>query len=159
MITAVFAALACCAAAACGAEGPIVLRDVTAQTGITFRHTDGSSGQHYIVETISSGLALLDYDGDGRQDEGEPRTAGVTVFLDLNGNGALDAGESGIPGITVFHAGTKLENDEYYTNGGRVLDVCASEPTLAQTMENIYSAISAISFEGMHFRRDIGAVR
>ncbi len=66
---------------------------------------------------------------------------------------------SAIPGITIFHAGTRLENGEYYTNGGRVLDVCASEPTLAGTMENIYSAISAISFEGMHFRRDIGAVR
>ncbi len=66
---------------------------------------------------------------------------------------------SAIPGITVFHAGTKAENGEYYTNGGRVLNVCASEPTLAETMENIYTAISVISFDGMHFRRDIGAVR
>jgi phosphoribosylamine--glycine ligase len=63
-----------------------------------------------------------------------------------------------IPGIQVFHAGTKYEGGEYLTNGGRVLNVCASEKTLAQTMENIYSAISAISFEGMHFRRDIGAL-
>jgi phosphoribosylamine---glycine ligase len=66
---------------------------------------------------------------------------------------------SAIPGIIIFHAGTKLENGEYYTNGGRVLNVCASEPTLAETMENIYSATAAISFEGMHFRRDIGAMR
>ncbi len=66
---------------------------------------------------------------------------------------------SAIPGITVFHAGTKLENGEYYTNGGRVLNVCASEPTLAETMENIYSAIAAISFDGMHYRRDIGVAR
>ena len=64
-----------------------------------------------------------------------------------------------IPGITVFHAGTRLENDEYYTNGGRVLNVCACEPTLAEAMENIYSAVAAISFDGMHFRRDIGLVR
>jgi phosphoribosylamine--glycine ligase len=64
-----------------------------------------------------------------------------------------------IPGITIFHAGTKFENGEYYTNGGRVLDVGASEKTLAESMENIYSAISGISFEGMHFRRDIGASR
>jgi phosphoribosylamine--glycine ligase len=63
---------------------------------------------------------------------------------------------SGIPGITIFHAGTKFEGGEYYTNGGRVLDVCASEKTLAGAMENIYSAISGISFEGMHYRRDIG---
>jgi hypothetical protein len=47
------------------AEGPIRLRDVTAETGITFRHTDGSSGRRYIVETVSAGLALFDYDGDG----------------------------------------------------------------------------------------------
>jgi phosphoribosylamine--glycine ligase len=66
---------------------------------------------------------------------------------------------SAIPGITVFHAGTKYENGEYTTNGGRVLDVCASETTLAQTMENVYAAVSGISFEGMHYRRDIGAVR
>ncbi|MBM3284546.1 MAG: phosphoribosylamine--glycine ligase [Candidatus Aminicenantes bacterium] len=63
------------------------------------------------------------------------------------------------PGIVVFHAGTKTENGEYFTSGGRVLNVCASEGTLAQTMENIYAAIPAISFEGMHYRRDIGALR
>jgi len=66
---------------------------------------------------------------------------------------------SAIPGVQVFHAGTKYADGEYLTNGGRVLNVCASEKTLAETMENIYSAISAISFEGMHFRRDIGALR
>ena len=66
---------------------------------------------------------------------------------------------SSIPGITIFHAGTRLEDGEYLTNGGRVLDVCASEPTLAQTMENIYAAVAAISFDGMQYRRDIGAAR
>jgi len=55
-------------AATARAEGPIVLRDVTRQTGITFVHTDGSSGQRYIVETVSAGLALFDYDGDGDVD-------------------------------------------------------------------------------------------
>lgn len=66
---------------------------------------------------------------------------------------------SEIPGIVIFHAGTKFENGEYYTNGGRVINVCASEKTLALTMENIYSAIAGISFEGMHCRRDIGSAR
>jgi len=47
---------------------PIQLHDVTRETEITFRHTDGSSGRHYIAETVSSGLALFDYDGDGRID-------------------------------------------------------------------------------------------
>jgi hypothetical protein len=44
---------------------PIVLHDVTAETGVTFRHTDGSSGRRYIVESVASGLATFDYDGDG----------------------------------------------------------------------------------------------
>ena len=46
----------------------IELRDVTAQTGITFLHADGSSGRHYIMETVCAGLATFDYDGDGRTD-------------------------------------------------------------------------------------------
>ena len=48
-----------------GGACPILLRDVTEATGITFRHTDGSSGRRYIVETVTAGLALFDYDGDG----------------------------------------------------------------------------------------------
>jgi hypothetical protein len=47
---------------------PIELRDVTRQTGITFVHTDGSSGRRYIVETVSSGLATFDFNGDGKID-------------------------------------------------------------------------------------------
>ena len=49
-------------------EGPVELREVTRQTGISFRHTDGSSGRRFIVEPMSAGLALFDYDGDGRTD-------------------------------------------------------------------------------------------
>ncbi|MHC4545416.1 MAG: hypothetical protein ACYSYL_12985, partial [Planctomycetota bacterium] len=47
------------------AGSSIVLRDVTKKTGITSKHTDGSSGHHYIMETVSAGLALFDYDNDG----------------------------------------------------------------------------------------------
>lgn len=43
----------------------IKLTDVTAESGIQFRHTDGGSGRRYIVEYISAGLALFDYDADG----------------------------------------------------------------------------------------------
>jgi len=46
----------------------VVFRDVTKETGITFRHTDGSSSERYIVETVASGLALFDYDNDGDVD-------------------------------------------------------------------------------------------
>src|SRR6266568_3230351 len=50
------------------APSPIQLRDVTRQTGITFVHTDGSSGRRYIVESVASGLATFDYNGDGKID-------------------------------------------------------------------------------------------
>ena len=50
------------------AQCPIQLHEVTEETGIGFRHYDGSSGQRYIVEYVSAGLALFDYDGDGDED-------------------------------------------------------------------------------------------
>lgn len=63
---------------------------------------------------------------------------------------------SKIPGITIFHAGTKFKDGDYYTDGGRVLGVCASEESLAETMKKIYKAMTGIYFEAMHYRRDIG---
>ena len=60
--------LAVLLAAGVRAESPLELRDVTAETGIRFVHTDGSSGRRYIVETVASGLATFDYDGDGLVD-------------------------------------------------------------------------------------------
>ncbi len=48
-----------------GSRYPIHFRDVTSRSGITWRHTDGSSGQKYIVETVTAGVATFDYDGDG----------------------------------------------------------------------------------------------
>jgi hypothetical protein len=42
--------------------------DVTAAAGVTFRHFDPATAEHYIHETIGSGLGWIDYDGDGRLD-------------------------------------------------------------------------------------------
>ena len=50
------------------ASAPIRLHEVTGETGISFRHTDGSSGRRYVFEPMSAGLALFDYNGDGRID-------------------------------------------------------------------------------------------
>ncbi|RMG01892.1 MAG: VCBS repeat-containing protein [Planctomycetota bacterium] len=55
-------------ASAKAGDGSIVLRDVTAESGVDFVHTDGSSGRRYIVETVSAGLAVFDYDNDGLLD-------------------------------------------------------------------------------------------
>ncbi len=60
----------CCAAAADGPEPPcrIRLTDVTAASQIAFTHTDGSTGQYYMIEPMSAGVALFDYDRDGDAD-------------------------------------------------------------------------------------------
>ncbi|MCE5204178.1 MAG: phosphoribosylamine--glycine ligase [Actinomycetia bacterium] len=64
---------------------------------------------------------------------------------------------SGLPGVIVFHAGTKLQDDGILvTSGGRVLDVTALAPTLAQARERAYEAVARISFEGIQYRTDIG---
>src|SRR5438128_2198768 len=42
--------------------------DITDKAGIRFRHTNGSFGRKLLPETMGSGVAFLDYDGDGRQD-------------------------------------------------------------------------------------------
>jgi phosphoribosylamine--glycine ligase len=56
----------------------------------------------------------------------------------------------------VFHAGTKLA-DGVVTNGGRVLNVTAVAPELATARDRAYAAVERISFEGAHYRTDIGA--
>src|SRR5713101_825633 len=42
--------------------------DVTRQAGIAFRHVNAATGEKFLVETMGSGCAWLDYDGDGLMD-------------------------------------------------------------------------------------------
>ncbi|QDV25067.1 CRTAC1 family protein [Aureliella helgolandensis] len=49
-------------------DNKLQLTDVSNQTGIEFVHTDGGSGEHYIVESVVCGLALFDYNNDGWTD-------------------------------------------------------------------------------------------
>jgi len=58
-------------------------------------------------------------------------------------------------GARVFHAGTALDNDEVRTAGGRVLNVVGVAPTIEEAAARAYAALEKISFEGMHYRRDI----
>ncbi len=74
---------------------------MTDQTGITFVHTNGSRGERYIVETVSAGLALLDYDGD------------VDIYF-LNG-APLQDNDSAAGDAT---AGTPPRNALYRNDGG-----------------------------------------
>ncbi len=47
------------------AEGKVSFTDITTAAGLQFRHIDGRSGQRYFLETVGSGAAFFDYDGDG----------------------------------------------------------------------------------------------
>jgi hypothetical protein len=49
-------------------SGEIEFTDVTAESGIRFKHNSGAFGKKYLPETIGSGGAFLDYDNDGWQD-------------------------------------------------------------------------------------------
>ncbi|MDD5281817.1 MAG: phosphoribosylamine--glycine ligase [Candidatus Omnitrophica bacterium] len=59
--------------------------------------------------------------------------------------------------IVVFHAGTKKAGDKILTSGGRVLGVTGLGTTIEDAIDKTYKAVNKINFEGMHFRRDIGA--
>jgi phosphoribosylamine--glycine ligase len=59
--------------------------------------------------------------------------------------------------VAVFHAGTRQDGDQFFTDGGRVLGVTATEKDLASALMLAYEAVNKIHFEGMHYRRDIGA--
>ena len=61
-----------------------------------------------------------------------------------------------VPGVTVFHAGTKLKDGKFYTNGGRVLGVTALGASLPEALKKAYAGVEKIHFDGAHFRRDIG---
>lgn len=59
------------------------------------------------------------------------------------------------PDIMVFHSGTGNSDSDLVTAGGRVLGVTALGATVGQAVQRAYQGVGSISFEGMHFRRDI----
>jgi phosphoribosylamine--glycine ligase len=70
---------------------------------------------------------------------------------------------TGIPeaeaaGAIVFHGGTAVRDGRLVTNGGRILSVTATGPTVAEARQRAYEGVDRVSFEGMRFRRDIAAV-
>jgi phosphoribosylamine--glycine ligase len=59
-------------------------------------------------------------------------------------------------GAILFHAGTALQGGTVVTQGGRVLDVTATGADLAEALARAYAGVSAIHFDGMQYRTDIG---
>ncbi len=57
--------------------------------------------------------------------------------------------------VQIFHAGTALQDGQLVTAGGRVLSIAAHGVTLQEAVTRAYDAAARISFENMHYRRDI----
>jgi phosphoribosylamine---glycine ligase len=106
---------------------------------------------------------------EGRVSEGDfkwSRGAAVCVVLASAGYpGKAETGKkiSGLDraaamgNVEVFHAATSQKPDGTYTSGGRVLGVTAKGTDLRSAVDLAYKAVAEIQFEGMQYRRDIGA--
>lgn len=85
----------------------------------------------------------------------------VTVFM-VSG-GYPESFEKGYPihgldqidGATVYQAGTKLENGQIVSSGGRVLAVTATGDSISQALQKSMDNVNRISFQNAYFRRDI----
>jgi phosphoribosylamine--glycine ligase len=122
--------------------------------------------QPIMMRLKSDLVGLLDAAIDGRLDrieaEWDRRTALAVV---LAAEGYPDAPKKGavigpLPGaaedLHVFHAGTADANGETVVSGGRVLAVTALGDSVRMAQKRAYEAVSAIRFNGMQYRRDIG---
>lgn len=119
-------------------------------------------------------LARLDTDlveimracAQGRLDETEiqwnPNPA-VSVVLASGGypesyeKGKKITGLEDVDGAVVFHAGTRPDGEDVLTDGGRVLAVTATGPSVSAAREKVYEEIKKIDFDGAFCRSDIAA--
>ncbi len=123
--------------------------------------------QPIMMRLKSDLIPLLQAAVDGCLDEVRPEwhdNAAVCVVLTANGYpGTYDKNKeiSGVENLThwrqgfVFHAGTVKNDNRWLTAGGRVLGVTARGKTIAAAAKEAYWAVEQISWEGMHYRKDI----
>jgi len=114
----------------------------------------------------SDWLDLMHLTAHGRLHEADlridPRTA-ATVMLVSGGypgefvKGKVMTGLSNLTGITTFHAGTRLQEGQVLTNGGRVLALTALADSLPEALAAAFLAADTVQYEGKYFRRDIGS--
>jgi phosphoribosylamine---glycine ligase len=77
---------------------------------------------------------------------GDPKKGGVIRGLDAANK---------VPGVVVFHAGTARQGEDIVANGGRVLNVTATAPSLADAVKRAYQAVDLIDWPDGFCRRDI----
>ncbi len=70
--------------------------------------------------------------------------------------GKLISGLNEVEDSIVFHAGTKFEDDNIVSNGGRVMAITSFGNTINEALETSYKNINKISFDKMNYRKDIG---
>jgi len=125
--------------------------------------------QVYLTRLESDLLELLQASADGTLGRMELRwspSASVCVVMASGGYPGnypkgkvitgLDAANA-LPDTKVFHAGTASQEGRIVTNGGRVLGVTALGRDLKTAQAAAYAGVSAVHFDGAHFRRDIAA--
>ena len=90
--------------------------------------------------------------------------AALTVVMAVNGYpGGYEKGseikgieEAEANGAMVFHSGTKADGDKILADGGRVLSVTASAPSVAKAQAKAYDAVAKIDWPEGFCRSDIG---
>ncbi|MDQ1469346.1 MAG: phosphoribosylamine---glycine ligase, partial [Bryobacterales bacterium] len=90
----------------------------------------------------------------------DPATCVVLASAGYPGKYPTGQNISGLDTVSeaqVFHAGTRRDGEGIVTAGGRVLGVAALGTTLRQSIGRAYAAVEKIHFEGMQYRKDIGA--
>ncbi len=60
------------------------------------------------------------------------------------------------PLTRIFHAGTRADGPDILSNGGRVLNITARAPSLAEARDRVYAAAGAVDWPGGFYRTDIG---
>lgn len=129
----------------------------------------GDPETQVILPLLDSDLAeILTACTEGRLAEHLPRwRAGACATIVLASPGYPGAYPKGLPiqgldaqtaDVIVFHAGTTRQGDQIVTAGGRVLTVSGCGDSLATALASAYTHIRKLSFDGMHYRRDIGRI-
>lgn len=112
-------------------------------------------------------LDLLAAACDGRLDQMQVECApGAAVCVVMASDGYPNAYEKGLEirgleafadrdDLLVFHAGTALRDGRFFTDGGRVLGVTATDADIRTSVAKAYSAVDQIAFDNAYCRRDI----
>jgi phosphoribosylamine--glycine ligase len=112
-----------------------------------------------IIEAILAGnLAKIDI-------KWKPESAVCVIMASGGYPGKYEKGKeikglekaAGLKNVMVFHSGTSFKNSKVVTDGGRVLGVTGLGAVVAAAIDNAYAGVREISFDGAHYRRDIGA--